>query len=81
MSLEVEVIKMVEATTEVRVSHINTVSNTIIATTNPGANVEFAYLALDDEDALFEQKGWLLLSESALAKGWDNSLDAQYDDL
>ena len=26
-----------------------------------------------------EMRGWLLASESALAKGWDNPLDAQYD--
>lgn len=28
-----------------------------------------------------EMRGWLLASESALAKGWDNPLDAQYDAL
>jgi len=72
---------VVEAATEVRISGIEAVSNTIVVTTNPGANVDFAYLAFDDEDALLEQRGWLLLSESALAKGWDNPLDAQYDDL
>ena len=28
-----------------------------------------------------EMRGWLLTSESALTQGWDNPLDAQYDDL
>ena len=28
-----------------------------------------------------EMRGWLLASESALAQGWDNPQDAQYDDL
>ncbi len=26
-----------------------------------------------------EMRGWLLMSESALAQGWDNPQDAQYD--
>lgn len=28
-----------------------------------------------------EMRGWLLASESALAKGWNNPRDAQYDAL
>lgn len=72
---------MVEATINIRVSRIDTINNTVVITSNPEANVNFAYLALEDEDALTEQRGWLLLSESAFAKGWDNPLDAQYDDL
>lgn len=28
-----------------------------------------------------EMRGWLLASESALAQGWDNPQDAQYDAL
>ena len=28
-----------------------------------------------------EMRGWLLTSESALAQGWDNPQDAQYDAL
>lgn len=74
---------MVEATTEIRVSHIDTVSNTIVLTSNPGANVDFAYLAFDDDDddALVEQRSWLALSESVLAEGWDNPQDALYDEL
>ena len=73
---------MVEATTNVRVSRIDTVSNTIVVTSNPEANVDFAYIAFDDDDdVLLEQEALLFVSMEALEKEWNSPDDALYDDL
>ncbi|MEX0801467.1 MAG: hypothetical protein WD379_09645 [Dehalococcoidia bacterium] len=65
-------------TTEVRLKGVDGFES-ITVTASPAAEVSFAYY--EEEDDYMEKAEWLALSESVLAKAWNNPKDAEYDEL